>query len=90
MNSQNTLGIDFAKVDQIPLHKTGTTALGANGRMYVYAKAGATIALDNAVVNIALSGSEYVAAASGGLWNANGTALAANDYAWFWKDITGT
>lgn len=90
MNSQNTLGIDFTKVDQIPLHKTGTTALGENGRMYVYAKAGATIADDNAVANITLSSGEYVAAASGGTWNANGTALAAGDFAWFFKDITGT
>jgi hypothetical protein len=67
--------------------KSGQTVLGDDGKTYQYAKANATIASNNTVGNITVSGGEYVVAASGGsAANASGVALASGDYAWFILD----
>lgn len=94
--SDNVIGVDFTEVytaaqaasgiTRRPF-KTGQTVQGDDGKTYQYAKANATIADDNTVGNITVSGGEYVVAASGGsAENASGVALASGDFAWFRLD----
>ena len=90
--SDNIIGTDFdavfrpGTVQAHPPFKTGTTVHGDNGKQYMYAKANAAIAANNAAVNLRLqfSTGEYVAANSGGnSRNDTGQALASGDFAWF-------
>lgn len=61
----------------------GLQVFGSDGKLYVLAKAGATIAASTAVCDV--NPSTFVVAASGGAYTSPAVALASGDYAWFGK-----
>jgi hypothetical protein len=56
---------------------------GSDGKLYVLAKAGATIAASTAVCTV--NPTTFVATATGGSYASPAVALASGDYAWFGK-----
>lgn len=82
------IGIDLASVispdDYERLsHRLLTRINATDGREYVFARAGATISADTAVV--AINTTTGVAAASGGTYKAPAVDVPQNSYAWFSK-----
>lgn len=61
----------------------GAETFGSDGKRYVFAKAGATIAASTAVCDI--DPATFVVAATGGSYTSPTIALASGDYAWFSK-----
>jgi hypothetical protein len=61
----------------------GLQAFGSDGKLYVLAKAGATIAASTAVCDI--DPATFVVAATGGAYTSPAYALASGDFAWFSK-----
>lgn len=59
----------------------GSQVFGSDGKRYVLAVAGATIAASTAVV--AINTTTFVASATGGSYLSPAVALASGDYAWF-------
>lgn len=69
---------------QIPTEgPLGLQAFGSDGKLYVLAKAGATIAASTAVCDI--NPTTFVVAATGGAYTSPAYALASGDFAWFGK-----
>lgn len=64
-------------------HRLGTQSWGDDGKLYVFARANATIAANTAVS--AVSASTFLATATGGAYTSPATGLASGDYAWFGK-----
>lgn len=64
-------------------HRVLSQIFGSDGRTYVFAKAGAEIAADTAVV--AVNATTGVAAASGGSYRAPAVTVPNGYYAWFSK-----
>ena len=62
---------------------TGAEVFGSDGRIYVFAVAGATITASLATCTI--NASTFVATASGGSYTSPTTAMASGDYGWFSK-----
>jgi len=61
----------------------GLQVFGSDGKLYVLAKADATIAASDA--DCSVDPSTFVATASGGAYTSPAVALASGDYAWFSK-----
>lgn len=61
----------------------GAETFGSDGKRYVFAKAGATIAASTTVCDI--NATTFVVAATGGTYTSPTIALASGDYAWFSK-----
>jgi hypothetical protein len=64
----------------------GTEVFGSDGKLYVFAKANATISASTAVCTV--SASTFLATASGGSYTSPATptaGLSTGDYAWFSK-----
>lgn len=61
----------------------GLQVFGSDGKLYVLAKAGATIAASD--TDCSVDASTFVATASGGSYTSPAVALASGDYAWFSK-----
>lgn len=59
----------------------GAQVFGSDGKRYVFAKAGATIAASTATCSV--NASTFVATGSGGSYTSPAVALASGDYAWF-------
>lgn len=59
----------------------GLQVNGSDGKRYVLAKAGATIAASTAVVSV--SPTTFIATATGGSYLSPAVALASGDFAWF-------
>lgn len=70
----------------IPPWAIGTEVFGSDGKLYVFAKANATIAASTAVCTV--NASTFLATASGGSYTSPATpttGLVSGDYAWFSK-----
>ena len=76
-------GVNFNQVDTAPGFTLGTQAFGSDGKLYVYAVAGAAIAADDA--DCSVNATTFVATASGGAYKAPNVAVASGSYAWFGK-----
>lgn len=69
---------------QIPTEgPLGLQVFGSDGKLYVLAKAGATISASD--TDCSVDPSTFVATASGGSYTSPAIALASGDYAWFSK-----
>lgn len=75
--------IKAADVGKESGHRLGSQVFGADGKLYVYAQAGASISADTAVADI--NTSTFVAAASGGSYKSPPVAMAQGDRGWFAK-----
>ena len=76
-------GIAFDQVDTAPGFTLGTQTFGSDGRLYVYAVAGANISADDA--DCAINTTTFVVSASGGSYLAPNVDVASGSYAWFSK-----
>jgi len=63
----------------------GMAGIGSDGKIYVYATAGATIAASTAVCTV--NATTFAATATGGAYLSPATALASGDKAWFAKAL---
>ena len=63
----------------------GMTAIGNDGKLYVYAQANASISASTAVCTV--NASTFLATASGGSYTSPATALVSGDMAWFSKAL---
>lgn len=63
----------------------GMTAIGSDGKLYVYAQANASISASTAVCTV--NASTFLATASGGSYTSPATALVSGDMAWFSKAL---
>lgn len=77
-------GVAFNQVDAAPggFH-LGTQAFGSDGKLYVYAVAGADIAADTAVCDV--DPATFEVAATGGAYASPNVDVATGQYAWFGK-----
>jgi hypothetical protein len=66
-----------------PPHRIGTQVWGDDGKLYVYAKANATITASTAVCTV--NATTFLATASGGSYTSPATAMVSGDYGWFSK-----
>jgi hypothetical protein len=76
-------GVNFNQVDTAPGFTLGTQVFGSDGKLYVYAVAGAAISADDA--DCSVNATTFVATASGGAYKAPNVAVASGSYAWFGK-----
>lgn len=63
----------------------GVTAIGNDGKLYVYAQASGAISASTAVCTV--NASTFAASSSGGSYTSPATALATGDRAWFSKAL---
>lgn len=87
-----TLGIDTtntilatdiaSQARQVP-HLLGTEVFASDGKIYVFAKASASISASTAVCTITVP--TFLATASGGAYTSPATAMVTGDYGWFSK-----
>lgn len=61
----------------------GTEVFGSDGKLYVLAKANASISASTAVCTV--NASTFLATASGGSYTSPATAMVSGDYGWFSK-----
>jgi hypothetical protein len=66
-----------------PPHRIGTQVWGDDGKLYVYAKANASISASTAVCTV--NATTFLATASGGSYTSPATAMVSGDYGWFSK-----
>ena len=83
LTSVVTTNLNSAGVAVPTFGPLGTQVFGSDGKRYVLAKAGATIAASTAVCDI--NTSTFSVAASGGSYTSPATGLVSGDYAWFSK-----
>ena len=76
-------GVDFNQVDTAPGFTLGTQVFGSDGKLYVYAVAGAAISANDA--DCSVNATTFVVTASGGAYKAPNVAVANGSYAWFGK-----
>lgn len=76
-------GIAFDQVDTAPGFTLGTQTFGSDGKLYVYAVAGAAIAADTAVCDV--DPATFEVAATGGAYLSPNYAVPDGSYAWFSK-----
>ena len=76
-------GIALSQVDTAPGFTLGTQTFGSDGKLYVYAVAGANISANDS--DCAVDATTFVVAASGGAYKAPSNAVASGSYAWFGK-----
>lgn len=82
-NLENTETAAEVTLRGAPLFKIGTQVWGDNGRLYVYARANASISASTAVCTV--NASTFLATASGGSYTSPATAMSSGDYGWFHK-----
>jgi hypothetical protein len=88
-----TAGIDLVNLTNTNLNSAGTAipvngplgseVFGSDGKIYVFAKANASIPASTAVCTI--SPTTFLATASGGAYTSPATAMVSGDYGWFAK-----
>lgn len=88
-----TAGIDLVNLTNTNTNSAGTAipvngplgseVFGSDGKIYVFAKANATIAASTTVCTI--SPTTFFATATGGSYTSPATAMASGDYGWFSK-----
>ena len=76
-------GIAFNQVDTAPGFTLGTQTFGSDGKLYVYAVAGADISADDA--DCSINTSTFAVTASGGSYLAPNYAVPTGSYGWFSK-----
>ena len=76
-------GISFTQVDTAPGFVLGTQTFGSDGKLYVYAVAGAEIAADTAVCDV--DATTFEVAATGGDYTSPSVVVPVGNYAWFGK-----
>lgn len=76
-------GVSFSQVDTAPGFTLGTQVFGSDGKLYVYAVAGAEIAADTAVCDV--DPATFEVAATGGAYTSPSVVVPAGNYAWFGK-----
>ena len=76
-------GVAFNQVDTTAGFTLGTQAFGSDGKLYVYAVAGADIAADTAVCDV--DPDTFEVAATGGAYASPNVDVATGNYAWFGK-----
>jgi hypothetical protein len=74
---------DLASGAQDSYAALGSQVLGSDGRLYVYARANASIAASD--TDCSVSSTTFLATASGGSYRSPAFALATGDEAWFSK-----
>jgi len=90
-SSTSLIGAKLDNVDTVadvalsgqPPHRIGTQVWGDNGKLYVYAKANASITASTAVCTV--NASTFLATASGGSYTSPATNMVSGDYGWFSK-----
>jgi hypothetical protein len=82
VNLANT-NLNSAGVSIPTIGPTGAEVFGSDGKIYVFAQAGATITASLATCTV--NASTFVATASGGSYTSPATAMASGDYGWFSK-----
>lgn len=94
------LGIDIVRIGSVQLHSLGSIFVQDNGRVFKYVKAGAAIALGDALVNDVAEGSFDVHPSSAvdqvlcGAWPNEGDGVgrarvAITDNFFFWMQVSG-
>ena len=88
-----TAGIDLTNLTNTNTNSAGTAipvngplgaeVFGSDGKIYVFAKANASIPASTAVCTI--SASTFLATATGGSYTSPATAMVSGDYGWFSK-----
>ena len=88
-----TAGIDLVNLTETNTNSAGTAipvngplgseVFGSDGKIYVFAKANASIPASTAVCTI--NASTFLATASGGSYTSPATAMVSGDYGWFSK-----
>lgn len=88
-----TAGIDLVNLTNTNTNSAGTAipvngplgseVFGSDGKIYVFAKANASIPASTAVCTI--NASTFLATASGGSYTSPATAMVSGDYGWFSK-----
>lgn len=76
-------GIGFTQVDTAPGFVLGTQTFGSDGKLYVYAVAGADIAADTAVCDV--DPDTFIVAATGGAYTSPSVEVPTGNYGWFAK-----
>ena len=76
-------GVSFSQVDTAPGFTLGTQVFGSDGKLYVYAVAGAEIAAETAVCDV--DPDTFEVAATGGAYTSPSVVVPAGNYAWFGK-----
>ena len=76
-------GVSFSQVDTASGFTLGTQVFGSDGKLYVYAVAGAEIAADTAVCDV--DPATFEVAATGGAYTSPSVVVPAGNYAWFGK-----
>lgn len=77
------LASDITAGRAVPAVAIGTQVWGNDGKLYVYAKANASITASTAVCTV--SASTFLATASGGSYTSPATNMVSGDYGWFSK-----
>lgn len=81
--NMNDTVLAAAPASEVP-HKVGTQAWGDDGKLYVFAKANATIAANTAVAAIGAAPT-FLATATGGTYTSPAKSMATGDFGWFGK-----
>lgn len=77
------LASDVAAGRDFPAVAIGTQAWGNNGRLYVYARANASITASTAVCTV--NATTFLATASGGSYTSPAINMVSGDFGWFHK-----
>lgn len=77
------LGTDVSSGARTVPFNLGEVVNGSDGKLYVFAKANASISASTAVCTV--NASTFLATASGGSYTSPATAMASGDYGWFSK-----
>lgn len=89
------LGINFAQIDAVQKNELGLEVRGNDGRTYKYVKAGAAIALGDALISDGVEGVfDYQPSSAAdqsvlGVWPADGGRVAVTDNYYFWCVVGG-
>jgi len=80
------LGVNLAAKSTTQQFALGTQVFGSDGRIWMYVKAGGTIAAD---ADTAVDGSTFAATSASGIFTTRVSGgVVANDYFWAQKDLT--
>ena len=76
-------GVDFNQVDSASGFHLGTQVFGSDGKLYVYAKAAATISANTATCSV--DPATFEATATLGAYKSPNVSVPSGSYAWFGK-----
>ena len=77
--------VNIAARVESPTHNLGTVVNGNDGKLYVYARANATIAANTAVCTV--NATTFLATATGGAYLSPTTGMVTGDFGWFSKAL---